>query len=95
MYHVPLNIPLSFCIPKVCNDTDIFNPALKTLSKYTNEKLESVKKVVNFDDMHNVLIYLYEYSGEHSRYLMAQTANLMGNDTTVDMATYMIGENIK
>jgi len=71
MTHVPLNFPLSWCIPKECNNTELFNPTLGELTKFLNKNLNIIKESTNLDALHdNIPDYLYSNSGPSGHYFM-------------------------
>lgn len=48
--HIPLQLPMGFCLPKECKSAQYFTPFAEALESKTNHLLDSLKQKVNLED---------------------------------------------
>ena len=75
--HVPLRIPISFCLPKECNNSQYFNPLTEQLDSRVHKLLVFVKEHVNIEN-----VYYDLPKGNSSSNKLAHQAVMLANNQT-------------
>jgi len=76
--NLPLNVPLSFCLPKQCDNTKFFKPTMDKLTAMLDEMLALLKTKVNFDTLYDKVS-----DSRIDTQLLRQFTALAYNDTTI------------
>ena len=86
--HVPLSVPLSFCLPKECNSEAEFADLMKTATTMGDGLLTDLKKTVNFDDLYSKVA-----NDTLNTAILRQFTALVSNDTTFTLQARIATDN--
>lgn len=87
--HLPVRIPLSFCLPKQCNDSSYIQPYLNEAAAFANQVLDQVKAKQSLDGLFDLLStpevdnLLFKFTGDQDKQLLQQFTSIVNNQSQV------------
>jgi hypothetical protein len=86
--HVPLNVPVSMCLPKECNSEAEFAGPMKQLTSMGDGALTTLKKQVDLDDLYSKVV-----NDTINTAILRQFTALVSNDTTITLQARIASDN--